>query len=123
MTNKTEKPFTPTEWEIIEHRLACPDAIAQALTDGDDECPATLTEYTEDFVEKWATALWNNPQHIDLNDDLDRAIIIDCLEGSTFFCDMTDAVALGEISKGKYLAYCKASRSLEKRFKVEIPTS
>lgn len=51
---------------------------------------------------------------------LDRLILEDCAEGCTFFCDMDDAVATGELTRGKALAYRKAAKSLSAKLGVEV---
>ena len=97
--------FTKSEWRILEHRLEVPDAIADAISDSDEY------DYEEVFsrAEKLLRGSIKNFNSLDL------AILRDCCEGSTFFCNAEDAVALGEISKGDLLASYRAAISLENK--------
>ena len=113
--------LTTNEWEIIDHRLGAPDCIADALTDGDEIDPPILKSSHQEVIDRaWHLSGYGQAS-IDFESKLDREIIIDCLDGCTFFADIDDAVASGELSKGKCLAYHKAANSLEKKFNQSIP--
>jgi len=100
--------FTGIEWDILSHRLEACDAVAEALCD--DEDSAFGFDEVEDRCRELLDA---GPTGVDTTDALTRAIIVDCCEGATMFTDMEDAVAVGQITRGKMLAYFRAARSLE----------
>jgi len=106
--------FTKTESEIVLHRLAVPDAIADAIED--------RTNQPRDIIE-WEAGILSQIIKGDLPGQLEweelsvteQNILIDAAEGSTFFADMDDAVACRALSQGKALAYHRAADSLEKK--------
>lgn len=112
--------LTPTEIEILQHRLEVPETIADALEE----------EHDRETVERCAESLryyLKNCREIVLGQDaVADAILADCCNGSTFFGSSEDAVALGEITRGKLLNWQRAAASLEKKFEsaginVSIP--
>ena len=103
--------FTKSELEIVKHRLQVPDAIAECLED----------TWGYGIVADRASLLSENTHLIDWSSELDRDIVVDSLEGSTVFCGIEDAVALGEITKGAALAMHKAAKSLEAKLGITIP--
>jgi hypothetical protein len=113
--------LTDNEWEIIDHRLSLSDAVAEMLTDGldanmrEDE-RELIFEQAQDEVEalRKSTELTKTID-IDALTRYQREALTDCLDGSTFFCDMDDAVFEGHLTKGKAMALRKAGRSLERK--------
>jgi hypothetical protein len=113
--------LTDNEWEIIDHRLSLSDAVAEMLTDGldanmrEDE-RELIFEQAQDEVEalRKSTELTKTID-IDAMTRYQREALTDCLDGSTFFCDMDDAVFEGHLTKGKAMALRKAGRSLERK--------
>lgn len=101
--------ISPIEWEIIEHRLDVPDALAGALSDtfGWDESEIEASANRFKFLPH--DGLGNRLIDVTTLTEIDREVLKDCLEGSTFFADMDDEVALGNMTKGKKLAYRKAA--------------
>lgn len=112
--------FTLTEWEIIEHRLGCPDAIAECLTDHcEGEQPAS--NYSYDEIEASATFLLNLGRNICNVATLDLEILKECCEGSTFFCDIDEGVLAGNLTKDKMYRLMYAADVLENKLNVSIP--
>jgi hypothetical protein len=113
--------LTDNEWEIIDHRLSLSDAVAEMLTDGldanmrEDE-RELIFEQAQDEVEalRKSTELTKTID-IDALKRYQREALTDCLDGSTFFCDMDDAVFEGHLTKGKAMALRKAGHSLERK--------
>jgi hypothetical protein len=114
--------LTNNEWEIIEHRLSLSDAIAEALTDDLDACRTQEAEakiiYNE--VERQVEELRASIEatktiDIDSLRHYQREALKDCMEGSTFFADIDDAVFEGEMTKGKVMALRKAGHSLQRK--------
>ncbi len=114
--------LTNNEWEIIEHRLSLSDAIAEALTDDLDACRTQEAEakiiYNE--VERQVEELRASIEatktiDIDSLRHYQREALKDCMEGSTFFADIDDAVFEGEMTKGKVKALRKAGHSLQRK--------
>jgi hypothetical protein len=113
--------LTDNEWEIIDHRLSLSDAVAEMLTDGLD---ATMREDERELIFEQAQdeveALRKSTEltktiDIDALTRYQREALTDCLDGSTFFCDMDDAVFDGHLTKGKAMALRKAGHSLERK--------
>ena len=98
--------LTKTEFEILAHRLEVPDALADCLE-----------QFDKDIIFEQSKFLLKNGLSIELDNlnEVQKAILIDCCEGSTFFADCNDAVASGELSKGKLLSWFRAAESLEKK--------
>ena len=111
--------LTPTENEILLHRLAVPDALADTLTDcAEGESPA-LPDVSREYVEQVAAELHEAMQARAFIPSVltptERAILADCVEGSTFFGNIEDAVALGEVSKSKAARQVAAMESLAEK--------
>lgn len=115
--------FTALEWEIINHRLGAPDAIAECLADAQSTAGegALVNLYTTEEVEERVGELLDRPDLVNLELILDLEILKECAAGSTFFTDMADAVADGLLSYQKRTAYLKAAESLDLRFDTETP--
>ena len=104
--------LTTNEREILQHRFDVSDALAEVL----NEEYGWKVEVVEDCID--GMNLSDLPPHLGL---LQAAILKDCCEGSTFFCDIEDAVARGELTKGKAAAYQRAANSLEFKFDCNVP--
>ena len=98
--------LTPSQREIVEHRLGNSDTISDALS---EMFPDT------DLVEITAAAMSEELKSgsLNLDSDLKLEVFIDCLDGSTFFANSEDAVVSKEISRGQLLAWQKAAKELE----------
>lgn len=114
--------FTPSEAEILLHRLEVPDCLADAL---EEEFPRDKVEALASMMAEQAKA-GNLVIHVATEPEA-LAILADCCNGSTFFNGgAEDAISEGALSKGKYLSQLKAARSLEEKFakigvRVSIP--
>jgi hypothetical protein len=113
--------LTDNEWEIIDHRLSLSDAVAEMLTDGLDASMREderelIFEQAQDEVEALRKSLERTKTiDIDALTRYQREALTDCLDGSTFFCDMDDAVFEGHLTKGKAMALRKAGHSLQRK--------
>ena len=110
--------FTPTEWEIIGDRLATVDPIVEYMTDYDpayDLAPeftdAEVTAAIHELLNAGGGGIEDTPVRL--------AVLKECCEGSTFFADIDDAVARGELSRGKMLAYFRAANSLDYKLQTD----
>jgi len=104
--------FTKTEWEILEHRLDCPECLGEAL-----EFSMEWDKETIQYVS------WMMRERGRKNIPVDKErkeILVDCCEGSTFFAGMEEAVMDGTINKGKELAYIRAANSLEEKLNCNV---
>lgn len=105
---------TEREWAILEHRLGVPDSIADVLS----------YEYghnrdkVEQVVEILRQKKWDEANNI--SPEIVREVLKDCIEGSTYFCDIDDAVEIGEISRGDMLADFRAGHSLVEKVSEAI---
>ena len=88
--------FTPTQWDIILHRLGAPDAIAEFLHEEHNLEPA--------IVERHAYQLQGEPL-ASINsrafDELETTIIKECVRGSTYFHAIDAQIGDGDISRSK----------------------
>lgn len=107
--------FTPTERELLMHRLDVGDCLADALTDkaeGDPAAPWTWEEvdaragWLGEFVRRTGGVT------VDALTDLDRAILKDAVEGNTALCDLEVATDLGDVTKGRAATLRKAARTI-----------
>lgn len=108
------------EWDIIEHRLTVPEAIAEAIVEGfepvaDEQLPWTYDEVHGRVLDLYSEIKVTREINVSEEDLLAIEIIKDCLEGCTFFADILDAKATGEISPGDFLAIVNAGKSLRKK--------
>jgi high-affinity K+ transport system ATPase subunit B len=114
--------LNPLEADILGHRLEAADCIADALTDWhEDEVPELLATYpdllswTRDVVENAALRLSAELGFVGgvtVADMLSVVILEDAMSGSTYFADLGDAVARGEVSKARAAALRRARRTL-----------
>jgi hypothetical protein len=121
--------LTDNEWGILEHRLDIHECIAEVYADtmyceaedrGEkiaEEQHKAAYELADEAGRKLNTDIRRTKQvETDKLTDLDKFILADCLDGSTFFCGIDDAVWDGELTKGKALSLRKAGHSLERKF-------
>ncbi len=121
--------LTDSEWGILEHRLDIHDCIADCYADtmySDAErdgrqMTAEQLKSAYDLADETGGKLnieIRRARQIDTDKltDLDKWILADCLDGSTFFTDIDDAVWDGELTKGKVLSLRKAGHSLQRKF-------
>jgi hypothetical protein len=107
--------FTPMERDLILHRLGVPDALADCLSDetGDDTARFDWRA-VHDAADRMRCALEKSFE-LDTGtlSDLQRAILTDCIDGSTWFCGSgpEDALACGEITKSQYRTRLKATET------------
>lgn len=109
--------LTPTKRALLLHRLEVPEAIADSLT---GEWNPMDSEWAE--VERVATDLWralrdHNGTVWDAiqrteRPELIRNILVDCVDGSTYFTDWEDAVASGEYSRSTARRHMKQAEEL-----------
>jgi hypothetical protein len=116
--------FTPIESEILRHRLQMSDSMYEVMLDSIDEVPWTLDQVDE----RAAKLCQTEGIEFDLSNDLDRWMLEDCVDGSTFVANIAESRSFGEISKGMALAYFKAAKTIEKKLEdagipVTFPTS
>lgn len=100
--------FTPMEWEIIDHRLGVPDAIAEAL---EEDFPGV---HPDTIMDRCYAICMCGCVPDDLDDKLSRYIIWDCVDGSTFMDGVDDAYP-DELTQQKVAAYRRAMNSLERK--------
>jgi hypothetical protein len=121
--------LTDNEWGILEHRLDVHDCIAEVYA-------ASMYGIAEDSGKKMSKAQQeaayqaadeaghrlncdiSRTRQIDSDKltDLDKFILADCLDGSTFFNDCEDAVADGHWTHQKLNSLIRAGKSLERKF-------
>ena len=106
--------LTKWEKEILLHRLELVDCLSQCLSaeenDGDGYHPEDIEVACEVQLEKVKAGKLELSETLP---DIELACLIDCLEGSTFFSGLDDAVALGEVSVGVKYGQLKAAKTLE----------
>lgn len=120
--------LTDNEWGILEHRLDLTDCLAECYADtafADAEREGkTMTEEQHKAAYEMAEAAADKlkseistTREIDVSalTELDKWFLTDCMEGSTFFCGLDDAVWDGELTKGKVLSLRKAGHSLQRK--------
>lgn len=106
--------FTRTEAEILLHRIDLPDAVADVFQ---GRFPRGNILSAIRMLKRFLT---EGEDVLDAKDlpELQRELMIECAEGSTFLCGVEDAVATGEISRGKALAWERAAQSIEKKLSL-----
>lgn len=117
--NQTAKELglTPTEWDILEHRLQVSDAIAEALTDHAEDCEPHSSYHPDDIEEcaellrkgSWSQACEGFPEK------MIHEILEDCVDGCTYFPDIDDAVAGGDITESQKMTRINAGYSLQEK--------
>lgn len=109
--------FTPSEWEIIEHRLSEPDAIAEALTDHCDGEDPVVQESPQEVRDAACKMAIEGPT-VMLTTTLQRAILADACDGSTFFASMEDEEDAA--TTGKWLRHAKAIERKLAKFGISV---
>ena len=113
--------FTPLEWEIIEHRLDAPCAIADALLYTCDENDNVVEWFDWNKTNDRASEITKDSFKWD--DEHDREIILDCISGSTYCSELESQLKKGYITKGRYSVLKRAINSLYKKTGVLISVS
>lgn len=100
--------ITPTQRMILEHRLdagVIPDVLAES-----EICTVEQGEIACASIERM---LRENEIKFEILTQWELEVVIDCLDGSAFFANSKDAVALGEISKSQLNTMHKAADQLQ----------
>ena len=106
--------FTPAEWQVIEHRLAVPDAIADALTEAEDGEEPTLPVHRDEVAD--AAKTMSGPV-VTLIDDIDLEVLRDAIEGSTVPYATKDAIQYGAEDEAKQARSTRRHfKSIERKF-------
>ncbi len=105
------KLSTPAQ-DILRHRLDVPDAIADAL--------ALTLPVSEDACDRLKGIIGGEFTLSALN-PIDRCVLLDAAQGSTYLCDLDDAVAAEDITQGRRTALLRAARELETALGVAVP--
>jgi len=110
--------FTPTEWEILCHRLAVPDALAEALSEPPlyEEGAEYERLYDECHELEKIGRIIPNPTERQLE------ILRDCCEGCTMFADIEDAVALGDLTRSRMDYLFKSAQTLGVKLNAHVCT-
>jgi hypothetical protein len=99
--------LTPTQYELIDHRLSLgAELFVEVLMDHAEEPPWTEAEVSS----AWEAVNQQVARRVVTLEKLtpcELEIFCDCLEGSTFFCDREDAVALYELGTAELRAKVK----------------
>jgi hypothetical protein len=77
--------FTAKEQDMLKHRLECDDALAETL----ELDPVSTYERCKVLRERIA-----GDMRVSALDDTDRALLADCIEGSTYAAGLRDEAAL-----------------------------
>jgi hypothetical protein len=120
--------LTNNEWDIIDHRLCCTDELAEVYADtmycNSEDAGKKISDEERNalFAAAHAEADRLHDQisesrviNVAALSEVGRFIIADCIDGSTFFCGIDDAVWDGELTKGKSLALRKAGHAITKK--------
>ncbi len=79
--------FAPSQWALVSHRLAAPEAIAQALTDhAEGEAPA-VPDSPEAVAECACEMALDGPTLL-IGTRLQKAVLLEACEGATFFAGL-----------------------------------
>lgn len=98
-------------YEILEHRLSCYDGIVDALTDNEDY-NVTQTQVGE-AIQSVARMVEGRELPLENLTRIESLIVVDCLDGCTYFAGSEDAVVLQEISRSQLRAMHRAADELE----------
>lgn len=91
--------LTGLQYDILEHRLEVPDALADAL----DEPPATVAHCC-DLLLMGLTAKHLDTQYVELTyPSLHKKVLADCIEGSTY-CAWEEGRTRAIVQAGERLA-------------------
>lgn len=109
--------FTAIESEVLLHRLSLLDdeeELAELFVEDEDFDPARAAEFAKRVL------LQPEGQPVSLHLEAPEAIklLAECLEGSTFFGDIRDAVRNNELSQQKAAAYRNAASTAAHKIEV-----
>lgn len=114
-TVKLLPKFTTLELEIFNHRLDVEDALAGVLEESFEFNPEAIFNMIGFLHTALDSSFDIEVPQVGSGESILVELIRDCVEGSTFFAGMEDAVALGDLSRGKMMAYIKSSYSLRRK--------
>lgn len=107
--------LTPTQIAILDHRLSTgniPDVLAET-----EELGISLAE-AEAAAASVARMIEAREIPMEKLSRAEQEVLADCIEGSTYFCDELDAIALGQTTRGKQYRHHAAADHLEKAFSI-----
>jgi hypothetical protein len=105
--------LTASHQEILLHRLDS-GAIADCLADTEEL--QISREDAENATLEVTKMVKSGRIYLDQLGYAQKEVLIDCLEGSTFFAGWEDAVATRETTRGRMLNLFKAAVELEEAF-------
>jgi hypothetical protein len=114
--------LTEKEYALLEHRITLWDALADCISDTYpekftwDETYKVASELDAQ-LRKQSKELGRIEIDVDKLTELQKEILQDCIDGSTFFASSEDAVASGEIKRTQLMAWKKMAYNIEKKFK------
>lgn len=105
--------LTKVQSEILDHRLAVSDAIADAITDGDNEAGISC-EDVFDICRALAGGLTEKGLDLTKVEGMDwekvKVVLADVVNGSTWVCTM-----ISEVSDQKIRAHIRAGEDLAEK--------
>ncbi len=104
--------LTPTQKDLLLHRPE--DCIVECLADT-EELNITADQAQTAVAEVTAMIETGEIDIVGLN-RIQREVFKDMLDGSTYFCDADDAIALGETTKGKVAGAHRNADALEQAY-------
>jgi hypothetical protein len=110
MAMDTKVKITKTQYEILEHRLDIPDCIHEVLND-DLEEPRVAIEPVEESCEKLKALAKRGTIDWSTLTDLDKEVLWDAIDGSTFMGCADGAVGV-YISSQKYWGFSRSFNNL-----------
>lgn len=116
MQTTTPLTLTKNEANILLHRLTVPDAIADCLLDTEGLTTATHSEIMNCAFDLQRQI--NHTQSLTIDTELQRIIIADAVDGSTYFANIEDEIALGNITHQWATALLRACDSLEAKLRA-----
>lgn len=103
--------LTKTQIDLLDHHLSA-GVIAEVLAETED-LAISLAE-AEKAVDTVDRMVASGDLPLESLSRVELEVVIDCLEGSTYFCGEGDAIALGETTRGRQAERHKAANALEK---------
>ncbi len=102
--------LTPSQKALLQHRLSA-DVIAGCLADTEElKISLAEAEEAERKISAWVEA---GQLPLEQMNKVEIEVVRDCLDGSTFFADEDDNIALGYTTRGKQRTFHKAADQLE----------
>lgn len=102
--------LTTLQKDFLQHRLDA-ECTAECLAET-EELGISLEEASRG-TSSLASKITSSDIDFSSLDNVELEALEDCFSGSTWFANLEDAIALGEISKGKAMAMHKAVNALE----------